>query len=210
MNDRPMELVKQPGFCVLAALLCLSLAGCATSPKIQRLNGGYEEVIHPGKSGDPADTRVSLRYRAANGRIIPIWPSLYSTDGAIEGNLAIFVGDKAYVSSDPDDPRGTKPRLFAVQPPDLPLDITDEVLWYWSKASGKDFARAVQLFNLATPVARGDKLEVQLEFWADENGWPDSATLQLDWRQVSEIMRTVKIKGTLHKDLRWSTPYIEN
>lgn len=205
-----MELTKKLVSCVLPALLCIGLVGCATPPRIQRLNGGYEEVIHPDKSGDPADARVSLRYRAANGRFISIWPSLYGTDGAIKGNVAIFVGDKAYVSSDPDDARGRKPRLFAVQPPDLPLDITDEVLWYWSKASGKDFAKAVQLFNLATPVANGDKLEVQLEFWANENGWPDNSTLQLDWNQVSEIMNTVKARGTLHKDLRWGTPYIGN
>jgi hypothetical protein len=120
------------------------------------------------------------------------------------------VGDKAYVSSDPDEPRGTKPRLFAVQAPGLPLDITDEVLWYWSKASGKNFEKAVQLLNMATPVEKGDKLEVQLEFWMGGNGWPENSTLQLDWNQVSDIMRTVKEKGTVHKDLRWGTPYIEN
>ena len=118
------------------------------------MSGGYEEIIHPAKSMDPADARVSLDYRGPDGRTILIWPSLYGTDVVIKGDVAIFVGDKAYVSSDPDDPRGTKPRLFAVQPPGLPLDITDEVLWYWSKASGKDFAKAVQLFNLATPVAK--------------------------------------------------------
>ncbi len=205
-----MKLILKLAFHLAPALLCIGLAGCATPPRIQRLNGGYEEVIHPGKSGDPAAIRVSLRYREANGRIILIWPSLYGTDGAIKGNVAIFAGEKAYVSSDPDDPRGMKPRLFAVQPPDLPLDITDEVLWRWAKASGKDFAKAARLFNLATPVAKGDKMEVQLEFWAGENGWPDSATLQLDWNQVSDIMRTVKEKGSVHKDLRWSTPYIEN
>ncbi|MGP8020522.1 MAG: hypothetical protein ACLPRE_05985 [Limisphaerales bacterium] len=174
------------------------------------MSGGYEETIHPVKSMDPADARVSLDYRGPDGRTILVWPSLYGTDAVIKGDVAFFVGDKAYVSSDPDDPRGTKPRLFAAQPPGPPLDITDEMLWYWSKASGKDFTKAMQLLNLATPVANGNHLDVQLEFWVNENGWPDNSTLQLDWNQVSEIMRTVKVKGKVRKDLRWGTPYIEN
>ena len=205
-----MELTKKLVSCVLPALLCIGLAGCTTPPRIQPLSGGYEEIIHPAKSMDPADARVSLDYRGLDGRTILIWPSLYGTDVVMKGDVAIFVVDKAYVSSDPDDPRGTKPRLFAVEPPGLPLDITDEVLWYWSKASGKDFAKAVQLLNLASPVANNNHLEVQLEFWVNENGWPDNSTLQLDWNQVSEIMNTVKVNGKVHKDLRWGTPYIEN
>jgi hypothetical protein len=205
-----MKLIQKLAFCFSSILLCIGLAGCTTPPRIQPLSGGYEEIIHPAKSMDPADARVSLDYRGPDGRTMLVWPSLFETDGAINGDVAIFVGDKAYVSSDPDDPRGMKPRLFAVQPPGPPLDITDEVLWYWSKASGKDFAKAVQLLNLATPVANGNHLNVQLEFWVNENGWPDNSTLQLDWNQVSEIMRTVKAKGKVRKDLRWGTPYIQN
>jgi hypothetical protein len=124
------------------------------------------------------------------------WPSLWVT--------------RPYVSPDPDDPRGIKPRLFAVQPPGRPLDITDEVLWCWSKATGKDFGKAVQLLTLATPVEMNNQLGVHLEFWMGGNGWPDHSTLQLDWNQVSEIMRTVREKGTVRKDLRWGTPYLEN
>jgi hypothetical protein len=178
---------------------------------VQHLSSGYGEVAHSRKSADsPADLRVSFEYREPDGKTILIWPSLYEGGEVIKGDVAIFVGDKAYVLPDPDDPRGTKPRLFAVQAPGLPLDITDEVLWYWSKASGKDFAKAVQLFNMATPMEKGGQLELQLQFWMGGNGWPENATLQLDWNQVSDIMRTVKEKGTVHKDLRWGTPYIEN
>jgi hypothetical protein len=114
------------------------------------------------------------------------------------------------VSSDPDDPRETKPRLFAVKPPNPPLDITDEVLWHWSKASGRDFGKARQLINIANPVNKDDKVEVQLEFYVNESGWPDNSKLDLDWNQISEIMRTVQAKGTKHTDPRWDTPFIDN
>jgi hypothetical protein len=134
---------------------------------------------------------------------------LYGVGEVVKGDVAIFVGDKAYVSSDPNDPRGMKPRLFAVRSPALPLDITDEVLWRWSKVTGKDYAKAVEWFSMVTPEGKQSGLELQLEFWTEETDWPDKTTVQLDWSQVSDIMREVKGKGTVHKDLRWGTPYIE-
>ena len=85
---------------------------------------------------------------------------------------------------DPDDPRGTKPRLFAVRSPALPLDITDAVLWRWSKASGKDFAKAVQLFSLVTPAEKDGRLELQLEFLTEEKDWPDKTRCSTGLGQV--------------------------
>jgi hypothetical protein len=52
-------------------------------------------------------------------------------------------------------------------------------------------------------------LELQLEFWTQEKDWPDKTTFQLNWSQVFDIMREVKEKGTLRKDPRWGTSYIE-
>ena len=106
----------------------------------------------------PETTRVSFLYRAPDGKTTLIWPSLYGVGEVIKGDVAVFVGDKAYVSSDPNDPRGMKPRLFAVQSPALPLDITDEILWRWSKATGKDFEKARQFFSLVTPVEMNGQL----------------------------------------------------
>jgi hypothetical protein len=134
---------------------------------------------------------------------------LYGVGEVIKGDVAIFVGDKAYVQPDADNPRGAKPRLFAVQSPALPLDITDEILWRWSKTTGKDFARTVDRFSMVTPAEKNGQLELQLDFWTQEKDWPDKTTFQLDWNQVSDIMREVKVKGVVRKDLRWGTPYIE-
>jgi hypothetical protein len=113
------------------------------------------------------------------------------------------------VQPDSDIPRSVKPRLFAVRSPALPLDITDEVLRQWSNKSGKDFAKALDRFSMVTPAEKNGQLELQLEFWTNEKDWPDKTTLQLDWNQVFDIMREVKEKGTLHKDPRWGTLYIE-
>ncbi|MGB7746299.1 MAG: hypothetical protein WBN75_03335 [Verrucomicrobiia bacterium] len=200
-----MKLIKNSAVHFSLAMLCLGLTGCSTHHPVAPLGSGYEEESHPGRSGD---TRIAFQYRAPDGKITPIWPALYGVGEVIKGDLAIFVGEKAYVSSDPDDPRGTKPRLFAVRSPALPLDITREVLWRWSKATGKDFTKALDRFSMVTPAERNGQLELQLEFWTEEKDWPDKTTVQLDWNQVSDIMREVMEKGAPRKDPRWGTPYI--
>jgi hypothetical protein len=205
-----MKPIKNPFIHFSLAILCAGLAGCMTPNPVTPLGGGYEEKGHPNRSSpDPADTRVSFQYRAPDGKITRIWPALYGVGEVINGDVAIFVGDKAYLQPDADTPRSVKPRLFAVRSPALPLDITDEVLWQWSKQSGKDFAKALDRFSMVTPEEKNGQLELQLEFWTQEKDWPDTSTLQLDWNQVFDIMREVKEKGALRKDPRWGTLYIE-
>jgi hypothetical protein len=205
-----MKLIKNPIIHCSLVILCAGLAGCMTPNPVVPLGGGYEEKGHPNRSSpDPANARVSFQYRAPDGKITLIWPSLYGVGEVIKGDVAIFVGDKAYVQPDADISRGTKPRLFAVRSPALPLDITDEVLWRWSKATGKDFAKALDCFSMVTPAEKNGHLELQLEFWTEEKDWPDKSMVQLDWNQMSDIMREVKAKGILRRDPRWNTSYIE-
>ena len=206
-----MKLIKNRIVNFSPALLCLVLAGCASQPPVAPLGNGYEEVSHPTHASlsQPELMRISFVYRAPDGKTTQVWPSLYGVGEVVQGDVAIFVGDKAYVSSDPDDPRGMKPRLFAVRSPALPLDITDEILWRWSQASGKDFTKAQVYLSLITPVKVNGQLGLQLDFYTDDSHWPDKSTFLLGWDQVSAIMRDVQAKGTVHKDLRWGTPYIE-
>jgi len=124
-----MNPIKNPIVHFSLAMLCAGLAGCMTPNPVVPLGGGYEEKGHPNQSSPaPADTRVSFQYRAPDGKITLIWPSLYGVGEVIKGDVAIFVGDKAYVQPDADNPRGTKPRLFAVRSPGLPLDITGSIM----------------------------------------------------------------------------------
>jgi len=188
------------------ALLGLGLTGCETHKSVAVMGQGFEEVSHPNHAmlDEPPPPRVSFQHRNPDGKLTQIWPSLYGASEVIKGDLAIFVGDKAYLEPE----KVTHPRLFAVQPPALPLDITDEVLWRWSKSAGRDFATALEKFTVVTPGETNAGLALHLEFYSEDQTWPDAGDLQLNWNQVSEIMRAVKAKGVLEKDLRWNTPYI--
>ena len=203
-----MKLIKSPVRPLVLVILCAGLAGCASSTVIAPQGNGYEEVAHPYRGSTPADTRISFRYRAPDGRTSLIWPALYGANEVIKNEVAIFVGEVAYVSSDPDDPRGTRPHLFAVKAPAPPLDITREVLDLWALINGKDPVRAGKYLSLVTPAEKAGRLELQLEFLTNEKGWPDQSTVSLDWNQVSDLMRDVQAHGTAQKDLRWGAIYV--
>ena len=189
------------------ALVCLGLVGCQSHKTVAALGSGYEETTHSTYAliGEPELPRVSFEYRVAGDKPVLIWPSLYGVNEIIKGDLAIFVGDKGYVD---EGGKGTHPKLFAVKAPELPLDITYEVLWYWSKSAGRDFTKTLDKYTLITPEEKDGRLELQIEFWSDEKNWPDKVVVQLDWSQVSAIMNAVKKKGVIKKDLRWHTAYI--
>jgi hypothetical protein len=205
-----MKLINHPALQFSMAALCLGFAGCVSERIVEPLANGYEHVAHPTRASrqQPEATRISLEYRTPDGKSILIWPSLYGVNEVIKGDLVIFVGDRAYHHPGSDDPKGTAPRLFAAKAPGLPLDITNEILWRWSKASGKDFNQTLEQFSLVSPAEKDGQLELHLVFANYDRDWPDTV-IQLDWTHVSDIMREVKEKGTVRKDVRWGTPYIE-
>jgi len=196
----------------MVALLGPIGAGCQTHKAVMPLSNGYEEVSHPYHAflDEPPPARISLQHRNKDGTVTFIWPALYGVPEVLKGDLVVFVAEKAYL----DPERVTLPRLFAVRSPDLPLDITDQVLWRWCKATGKNFTVAQKKFSMITPEENNGRLELRLDFspgdkWvAGRDDWPEQVSLQLDWPHVDEIMRAVKTKGFQENDLRWNTPYI--
>ena len=184
-------------------LLGLGLAGCQSHKGTATVLGhGYEEVAHAGRSS----VRVSLEYLETADKPLMIWPSLYGVDEVIHGPVAVFVGDVPFVGQ---GGRGMHPRLFAVQAPALPVDITDTVLWNWAKSAHRDFNQATENFSLATPAEKDGRLELQLEFWSEAGSkWPDKGTITLDWNQVNGMLLQAKQRGVLQKDPRWHTPYV--
>jgi len=187
-----------------------SLTGCQSEKNITKLGHGYEEVLHPSLVPDNANLpRVSLQHRNADGKVTSIWPALSGPAEIIHSNLVVFVGDKAFLNPE----KSIHPRLFAVEAPALPLDITDETLWHWSQINGKNFEHAMERLCLISATATDHGLNVHLEFLfvdelQDDKNWPDTSDLKLDWAQLGKIIQAVKAKGVVEKDLRWKTLYI--
>ena len=210
----PLNMKLKSAFAPRLGLILISLGwvGCQTHITVVPLRNGYEEVSHPHHAllDEPEPPRISFQRRAADGRVTRIWPSLYGVDDVIKDDLAIFVAEKAAL----DPERVTHPRLFAVRAPELPLDITDEVLWRWAKANDHDFDKSLQKLALITPQEKNGRLELRMEFWgndtwaAQRDDWPEQGVLELEWRQLEQIMDAVNAKGTLQQDLRWHTPFI--
>jgi hypothetical protein len=207
----PMKQLDHLAVRLPLTLLCLSLMGCQSHKSVAPLGGGYEEINHTEHSflPDPKPARTSFEFHDPDGKTIVVWPSLYSFNEVVKDGLAVFVAEKAYISGG--DP-SVHPRLFAVIAPAPPVDITDEVLWRWSKANGKDLTKTFSRFNVAVPEKENDHLLIRLEFWQGgymtDDEWPDTGEVKLEWNQVSDIMDTVRKKGILQQDLRWHTPYI--
>ena len=195
-----------------AAGLTLGGAGCTTHKTTVPLTNSFEFVSHPYHTliDDPPPPRVALQREVTKGTITPIWPALYSTDTVIQGGLVLFVAERAYTEPE----RVTHARLFAARPPAPPEDLTDEILWRWSKANGRDFGTALQKLAAVDPVSGGDGVNVSLQFWGPaafneaHQDWPDSGMLHLSWSQVDELMQIVKTKGVPLKDLHWHTDFI--
>jgi hypothetical protein len=202
-----MRLIINSLNCVALGAIAIGLTGCQSPKVVAHLDNGYEEINHEQHFSFEENPvpRTSFEQKGTNGQTRLIWPALYGVKEVVHEHTAIFVGDRGYIEA---GEKVTHPRLFAVNPPEPPLDITDEILWRWSKISNNNFAKAEAHFSLATPEIRDGRLALHLEFYPDEKNWPDTGYLQLDWNQVSEIMRAVKQKGVPEKDLRWHTPFI--
>jgi hypothetical protein len=186
---------------IAAVILCAHLTGCGTIPRYEDLGNGYREAIYIRASWEPPAIRTALQYRKGL-RTVVIWPK---THGIVVTNcVAVFEAYTAYEPPPPSNPQATKRRLFAVKAPELPLDITDEVLWRWSKESGEGF---FNIKNVASPVPPEEK-DNGVEFLF-ATGTHKDIIIRMDWNQISDVMREVKEKGVVRKDRVWGTSYIE-
>jgi hypothetical protein len=186
---------KKLAYYFFLVILCTNLTGCGTIPSYEELGNGYVEATYTRTSfSEPSAHRISLQYRKGWHTVV-IWPSLESSV-FVNDDVAVFIGLMG----------NKETRLFAVKMPNPPMDITDEVLWRWSKESGKGFADALKVSGAGTLGKKGYMLEFHFTFWARED-WP--RTVNLGWSQISDIMREVKEKGVERKDRVWGTSYIE-
>jgi hypothetical protein len=192
-----VKLAKESGCCFLLALLGILFTGCGSErTSVDKLGGGYEEVALTRTSfSEPESHQISIQYKNSGGKSIMIWPSLESKV-FIHADIAVFVALLGSRDS----------RFFAVKAPHQLMDITDEVLWRWSKESGPNFVEALKVASAATLNQEADKVDFRFAFWANET-WPREFIL--DWAQISDIMHEVKEKGVVRKDRVWHTTYIQ-
>ena len=170
---------------------------------MESLSNGYEEVTYTQNSiSEPSAHQISLQYRNTEGKRVMIWPSLDGVNEVIKGDLAVFVAKKAFEPPLSGEPLATDSRLFAVKASELPLDITDEVLWRWSKQSGENFVKIVKI-AIVYPKEKDNGIEFHFV-----RGISD-LNIFMSWNQISDIMREVIEKGVVRKDRVWGTSYIE-
>jgi hypothetical protein len=203
-----------PLYSFLLAAFCLAVTGCRTHTETTSLGNGYEEVSHSIHTyiDEPPVPRISLQYHHPDsGKTTQVWPSLSAAKVVVRGNLAFFTGDTTRRET---GSFASQPRLYAVQVPEPPVDITDEALWLWAKSAGKSFDAAASKLTLATPHDGKDGLSLHFEFTADnnfmgDNTWPDAADYELHWDQVTNLVHGVAAKATLRKDARWHIEYLK-
>jgi hypothetical protein len=187
----------------LLAIFGMSLTGCGTIPSYEDKGGRYVEATytHPGL-WEPSGHRMALCYEYGGGLWhSTIWPDtlgIYVNDG-----VALFTAYAASREPDPENPKATHPRLLAVRAPDIPLDITGEIVRGWAKKTGHD----LNIYGPRTIVhseQKDDMVEFTFGISASEH-----ATVTMDWNQIADVMREVKEKGVVKKDRVWGTSYIE-
>ncbi len=188
---------------LLLMILCAGLAGCGTIPSYEELGNGYVEATYIRTSWEQPAMRIELRYKKGWGTV-KIWPSLDGIRPVLKDDVVVFAGMKALEPPDSNEPDAVDSRVFAVRAPGLPLDITSEILWRWSKESGGDFARFKEATGIVYPKEKNNGIEFHIATGSNKNN-----ILYYDWNQISDIMREVKEKGVVRKDRVWGTSYIE-
>lgn len=200
----------------LLTALCLAVAACAAHKETTALSNGYEVVARVPHTyidtDDPPTPRISLQYHKPDSdKVLAVWPSLSASRVAIHGNLAFFTGDTtrrdhgSFV---------TQCRLYAVQVPEPPVDITDEALWLWTQSAGKKFETAASKLMMVTPETGDRGLKLHFDFLSDntliaDSNWPDKTEYELSWTQVTNLVHGVAAKATMRRDARWHLEYLK-
>ena len=167
-----MKCSKQLAYYSSVTILCVTAAGCGLPRRaVQPLANGYREVTHESGYIHVAH-RIELQHRDLLGATSTVWPSLRSRV-MIDGDTAMFIGHRATWQPDSDKNLATKPRLFAVRPPGPALDITSEVLYRWSRESGRDSQKALKTAQIVTLLQKDGAVEVGIVFCINEN-WPEA------------------------------------
>ena len=191
---------------IMGGFLCLSLTGCGSISDYEPLGSGYIWVTYTENSiSEPSAHQFELQYSPGKGKWwVKVWPDLSPSHIVVKDGVAVFVGERTSKRRQHFyEPWPSESRLFAVKAPDLPLDLTDEALHQWCKETGRDFEKISEKASIGLLEKSNDGVEFHYTIWPNS-----SADFSLGWGQITNIMREVKEKGIVCKDLRWGTKYI--
>jgi hypothetical protein len=190
---------------LLLAILCASMTGCGSVSSYEPLGNGYISVAHTEHSMSEEDaSQFDLQYSPGKGKWwIKVWPDM-GMGIVVTNGVAVFGGERAFEKPEHFwEHCPTESRVFAVKSPDMPMDITDEILWKWSKQSNGNFAK---IQKTASFVYVKETNNIVGFYFANR---VSDLNIYLDWNQITDIMREVKEKGVVRKDLQWGTKYLE-
>ncbi len=207
------------------AILCVGLTGCGLIPRYEDQGGRYAEATYtyPGL-WEPSGHRTALCHSYTTDLWhSTIWPDTFGI--FVTNDVAVFIARKTARVPDPQNREHTDNRLFAVRWPEMPMDITDEVLWRCAKQPGPQlYATLVPPFtdgcwpkwvkqsdtNLVEQI---ENPYMYIDLIDETNGALKFCgpyyQFHLDWNLVPDIMREVKGKGVVRKDRVQGTSYIE-
>ena len=134
---------------------------------------------------------AELYFKDQNSKLTLIWPFLGTS-----GYPMLFTNDMAFFIADMPDEQG---RLgsgvyFAVQATGPALDVSEDLLKFWTESKKLDFGKVRKRY-------------VPLRVWSTENGVKlqyagyenePEATFAVSWEQVSNIIQDVKRTGKEH------------
>jgi hypothetical protein len=193
---------------LLTLLASLAFVGCASSREtVSKPSGAGYGTVEVTNNRDLAHTyrRTELRYWNTSGKDTLIWSYLSNQIVYIGNDEAIFHGWLTTGSSDPDGPgRRKSERLFAVQGNGPAVDITDDIILLWAKASGTNAVDALRKAYVASLSKRTNTIEIEVAVMF--GGW---GTVELSQDQLNKIILQAKQTGKEMEDPGFGTPYLK-
>jgi hypothetical protein len=176
--------------CLSSAIVWLSVSGCTSNEVVRVLGNGYEEVTRRESSviNEPIATKVALRYKPNSGKAVPVW-NVVRSKVFITEKCAVFIGDRSIRWSKDDQIWEMEPRVFAVEAPETPVDITSEILRRWAKTANRD-SKVIFAANLIGATQTPDKnLDLYFEF---NGGVLPGTHITVTWDQILEMLQKSK------------------
>jgi hypothetical protein len=206
-----MTKIQHRALVTAALIFCAGLAGCALLPPskdVERPKGEGYGVVARTYHRDMMHTYsdVEVDYWDKKGKRTLIWPTLADQLVQIGTDGAVFHGHLINGPSHPYAGQRGPIRFFAVRQKGPVVDITDDVVHLWAKASGTNFSEVIRSGRqrIGNVERQGDVFSIHVGILGDGGG-----TVEITQDQLLNMIREAKEKGKPMKDPGTGTPYLK-